>query len=79
MDTTKNKPSDDALALHKEAFAAEYLNISPRTLRDWRVRGGGPKYVRVSSRAVRYRKVDLDEWAASRLERSTSERSLHTA
>lgn len=37
-------------ALLKEGDAAEFLGYSPRSLQKWRVVGGGPQYVRVSSR-----------------------------
>lgn len=56
-----------------ENQAAEYLQLSPRTLQAWRLRGGGPVFVRVSKRCVRYRLVDLQAWAEARLARSTSE------
>ncbi len=34
--------------------AAEWCNFKPRFLEARRARGGGPKYLRISSRAVRY-------------------------
>lgn len=43
--------------------AAEYLSISPVTLRTWRCRGGGPAFVKISARSVRYRIADLQAWA----------------
>ena len=42
-------------ALLTEFPAAEVLNLSIRTLQAWRLRGGGPLFVRLSGRAVRYR------------------------
>lgn len=39
--------------------AAQYLRLSPGTLRNWRVDGEGPKHRKVG-RAVRYRLDDLD-------------------
>jgi len=53
--------------------AAAYLNYTPRALEGWRVRGGGPRFVRVSSRSVRYRQADLDAWIAERVRTSTSD------
>jgi len=53
--------------------AAEYLNLQPKTLSRWRIRGGGPKFIRVSPRCIRYRASDLDAWTAQRLRRSTSD------
>ena len=40
--------------------AADYLGISPRTLEDWRFRGGGPVFRKIGKRLVRYRVDDLD-------------------
>ena len=59
--------------LLKETQAAEFLHFSTRALQNWRCRGGGPKFVRVSSRSVRYRLTDLIEWTTARLRSSTSE------
>ena len=58
-----------------EKEAADLLGLTPRTLQAWRHRGGGPEYVRVSSRCVRYRPADLEAWAEDRLYSSTSEES----
>ena len=52
--------------------AAEYLGLSPRTLDRYRVSGDGPVFYRFGGR-VRYRREDLDGWAASRRRRSTSD------
>ena len=59
--------------LLNEVQAAGYLAISPRTLRNWRTRGGGPKYVRISARCIRYRMSDLKEWTENRTRHSTSD------
>jgi hypothetical protein len=56
-----------------EARAAELLSVNPRTLQQWRLRGGGPPFVRISSRCVRYRWRDLLAWAEQRLRFSTSD------
>ena len=44
-----------------ETQAAEYLGLSIATLRAWRHRGRGPRFVRFG-RAVRYLRADLDEF-----------------
>ena len=62
--------------LLRERDAARFLNFNVRTLQMWRVRGGGPPFVRVSSRAVRYRLQDLEGWIEERLRRSTSDPGL---
>jgi predicted DNA-binding transcriptional regulator AlpA len=53
--------------------AARYLGISESTLNKTRLTGDGPPFVKVTPRAVAYRKADLDAWLASRLRRSTSD------
>lgn len=44
-----------------ESEAAEHLGLSVATLRAWRHRGKGPRFVRFG-RAVRYLRTDLDEF-----------------
>lgn len=56
-----------------EREAATFLGYSVRALQNWRVRGGGPKFVRISARSIRYRRRDLVDWIESRLVGSTSE------
>jgi predicted DNA-binding transcriptional regulator AlpA len=56
-----------------EDEAAEYLGLSPRTLQGLRVKGGGPDYIKIGSRAVRYRLSDLEEFIEERRQSSTSE------
>lgn len=59
-----------------EKDAARMLSISERTLRNWRTRGGGPRFVRVSARCIRYRISDIEDWAAERTRRNTSDLGL---
>lgn len=66
-------PGDLLDRLIDEREAAEFLGYSVRALQNWRVRGGGPPYVRVSARSIRYRRRDMIAWAQERLERHTSE------
>ena len=56
-----------------EAEAAKFLGYSIRALQNWRLRGGGPRFVKVSSRSVRYRRRDLIQWTEQRLRSDTSE------
>jgi hypothetical protein len=56
-----------------EAEAARLLGFTPRFLQQRRYTGNGPKFVRVSARAIRYRLADLEAWAAERLRTSTSD------
>lgn len=56
--------------------AAERLGLSPKTLANWRSRGGGPRFVRMgasdSRGAIRYPAIELRTWCAVRLVNSTS-------
>lgn len=61
---------EDRLLTTREA--AKVLNTTDRFLEARRVRGGGPKYVRISARAVRYRLSDLQAWIAERVFEKTS-------
>ncbi|HPP03131.1 MAG TPA: helix-turn-helix domain-containing protein, partial [bacterium] len=67
---------DLGLAVHvwvNEKQAAKIMGVSPRSLQAWRLRGGGPAFVRVSKRCIRYRLADIQAWAGERLARSTSD------
>lgn len=57
----------------RQSEAAEYLNLSPRTLENWRYRGGGPRFVRLGRRLVVYQLEDLDAFIAERIVVSTSD------
>jgi len=59
--------------LMNEHEAAAFIGYSVRSLQGWRVKGGGPRFVRVSARSIRYRRRDLIQWAEERLVSSTSE------
>ena len=68
----KNIAPDKQIAVTNGA-AARMLGISSRTLQDWRRKGCGPKYVRVSEggtsgrMTVLYRLCDIEEWLDSHL------------
>lgn len=49
------------------AQAAEYIQVSERTLRNWRCQGKGPLHIRLGDNHARvgYRRVDLDNWLAT--------------
>ena len=63
--------------LLNEQEAAKSLSYSVRALQNWRVRGGGPKYVKVSARSVRYRRRDLIRWIEMRTRANSSEAMHH--
>jgi excisionase family DNA binding protein len=59
----------DLLTTHE---AAAYLRLSPRTLENWRVRGGGPRFRKLGDRVL-YAQAELDQWQAARDRTSTSD------
>lgn len=54
-------PTNAAEPLWLEEQTASYLAVEPRTCRLWRATRGLP-FIRISSKAVRYRKRDIDAW-----------------
>jgi len=66
----KNESYDFLLT---EKVVAEMLSVTPRALQKWRLEGRGPKFVKISSRAIRYRRQDLNEWVERLLRKSTSD------
>jgi len=65
--------------LINEHEAAAFLGYTTRALQNWRVRGGGPAFVRVSDRSIRYRYSDLSAWVEARLRVSTSDQGPKAA
>jgi len=70
---TDVQPPIDLLQLIDEMAAALFLGVTRRTLQGWRLKGNGPRYIRISARCIRYRKVDLIGFSEERLFASTSE------
>ena len=60
--------------LHDEKQEATRLGFSVRTLQQWRVRGGGPPYVKLGKQqgAVRYDPVAVDAWLEAHTRTNTS-------
>lgn len=53
--------------LLKQGHVADMIGgLSSRTLEAWRRRGYGPPFIRVSPRAIRYRRSDVEAWLAAR-------------
>ncbi len=46
---------------------AALLRIKPATLHAWRMRGRGPRFIRMNARLVRYPMAEIEAW----VERST--------
>ena len=59
-------------ALMDERAAANYLDIGVRFMQKSRVRGDGPKFVKVGGR-VRYRLADLDAFIEAHVVKSTAQ------
>lgn len=69
MTIEPNNP--DQLITEKEA--AELICYTQRALQNWRVRGGGPEYVKVSARSIRYQRRDVLSWIEERKRKHTSQ------
>jgi predicted DNA-binding transcriptional regulator AlpA len=63
--------SDRRLLTEREA--ARFLGMTVSFLRARRIRGGGPPFIRVGSRTVRYDVRDLEGWIEAQRRQSTSE------
>ena len=72
-----DQPNSDAMARADwyvdDVEAGRRLGLSPSYLRKLRVSGGGPRFSKMSARAVRYRLGDLHAWASSKSVSSTSQ------
>ena len=60
-------------ALIDEKEAGNFLGLAARTMQAMRQRGGGARYIAISSRCIRYRRIDLRTWSEARLRVSTSD------
>ena len=54
--------ADGRQMAYTSADAARLIGISPRTLKNWRWAGKGPRPTRVSPTCVLYRREDIDTW-----------------
>ena len=71
--TELNDNSEYLDSMIKEGEAAKFLGYTVRALQNWRVRGGGPAFIKTSRRAIRYRRRDLIAWAEAHRVSSTTE------
>ena len=65
--------SDYWYGLVNEKVAADFRGVSERKMQKDRQTGHGPKFIRLSSRCIRYRRIDLREDAEARMCSSTSD------
>ena len=59
-------------ALIDEKVAAAFNDVTPRKMQKDRQTGRGCKFIRLSSRCIKYRRIDLKEDAEARMRSSTS-------
>ena len=59
--------------LISETEAADFLDLTPRSMQGMRQRGGGPPFFRLSARCVKYTLYRLKCWYDARLRSSTSD------
>lgn len=65
------KPSPiTVIKLHTEKQESDRLGISTRTLQSWRIKGGGPPFLKIGA-AVRYNPDQVDAWLSSRVRTNT--------
>ncbi|MCP5365994.1 MAG: DNA-binding protein [Hyphomicrobiales bacterium] len=57
-----------------EVEAARFLGFKARTMQAYRYRGTGPRYVKLSARAVKYRRADLRAYAEQHLHNTTADK-----
>lgn len=62
-----------------ERKAGAFCGLTDRTMQAYRQKGGGPKFCRLSSRSIKYRRIDLREWTEKRLRSSTSDDDAEAA
>ena len=65
--------SDYWHGLIDERAAADFLDLSVRTLQKQRQTGGGPQYFALSARCIRYTRIGLKAHAEARARVSTSD------
>jgi predicted DNA-binding transcriptional regulator AlpA len=69
---TRDEVAALATALN-EHEVAPIIGVRVKTLRNWRVQGLGPRFVRTGPKLVRYRLSDVLAWQEANLRRSTSD------
>ena len=76
LDSAARAPPDASdywQALINEKAAGEFVGLKERAMQSYRQKGDGPHYIRISSRCIRYRRIDLKSWVDARLRKSTSD------
>ena len=60
-------------SLINESEAGEFVGVGARAMQAWRQRGGGPRFIQISARCIRYRRADLRDWAETKVRANTAE------
>ena len=60
--TRQYDPLEDLSAMMHPKETALMLGLSTRTLEKWRLDNRGPRYIRIGTRIVRYRRGDILEF-----------------
>ena len=60
-------------SLINEDEGADFLGLTNRTMQAMRQRGDGPRFIRISSRCIRYTRALLKSYADARVRQSTSD------
>ena len=68
MTATATLPAAEYLSAQD---VSAYTGLSVDFWNRLRSQGGGPPYSKISAKAVRYRKADIDAWMEQRMRRST--------
>jgi predicted DNA-binding transcriptional regulator AlpA len=62
-----------AAAVMTTEEAADYLGINKKTLDRMRGRGDGPRFIRITSKIIKYRQADIDDFLTARVRLNTAE------
>lgn len=65
--------SDYWYGLVDEKEAGRFLGLTRRCMQAYRQKGGGPRFIVISSRCIRYRRHDLRCWVDGRVRSSTAD------
>jgi excisionase family DNA binding protein len=63
----------DEPTVYDETAAAHFMGVSIRTVQSWRLKGGGPAYMKLG-RSVRYRRETLEAFMAASERSHTSQK-----
>lgn len=69
---TRETARADSLQLADTDELAALMNVTPRSVYRYRKEPDFPKPIRLSSKAVRFRRVEIEAWFRKRQQQSTS-------